>query len=278
MTLRQIDPTHLMPGLCRTHPSIAVHNGERYVAYRIESDPPNRRTKSAVCYCDENWNPIPYTSKLLEVNPPINDNGDSVFEDVRLAVIKNKLAFCGTNRERMCWGWHWGGHVWEEKEPTPQKNWTMWDDPFSEAMSFHKWPTDQRVPDSWEYGNEPHGGTPLIKYHDWHVGFFHSHLETDPLPPPLNHPSDVALGGGKRRIYFGSPYARRGTDILFPTQPLLWPRLYGASLRAPNNHSVVFPCGLVREGDHWLVSFGDDKDCWLAEFSTREIWDVLKPL
>lgn len=283
MTLRQINSHYMLPGICRTHPSICKHGGERFMSYRVEIEPINRHSKTAMCRCDADWNPIPGTSDIMAVDSPKNSNGDEgIFEDVRLTSISGRLYFYGTNRDHI-------GHgiidqtgicsvIWETEYPPPQKNWTAWDD--GRKLAFARWPflDNGGIPAGreWEYG-DAHGGTPLIEHGSWHVGFFHSHIEGPDLPPPKHNPSDVAMGGGKRRIYFGSPYARCGDKILFPDRPLLWPRLYGASLRAPNNHSVIFPCGLVRESDTWTVSFGDDKSCWLAEFSTEEIFSVLQP-
>jgi len=187
----------------------------------------------------------------------------------------NDLMFHMTNRDMMGVG-HLNEYVevtYFEWMPKAVKNWTPYQDGLE--TKWREWPTDGKTLPDWEYG-EPRGGTPLIQYGQWQVGFFHSHVMAEKKPLPKHHPCDVAHDQ-PRRTYFGSPYAWSGNTVLLPTEPLIWPRLYGSDKRPHTNHDVVFPCGIVREGDNWTVSYGDDADAWLAHFTTEEIFNVLRP-
>lgn len=243
------------------------------MSYRIERSVPNRHTGVAICLCDKDWNPL--YSLHTELTVPNNPNscGDTVVEDCRLFSVGENVGFCVTNRDNMGHGILSGlksdTFEWIRNSV---KNWTPY---FDGELKWKEWPTDKNTLPGWEYG-EPHGGTPMIRYGPWQVGFFQSHVMAEAKPIPSRHPSDVSREQ-PRRTYFGSPYAWCGDKLLLPTEPLIWPRLYGTDRRAPNNHDVVFPCGLVREGDTWTVSYGDDQECWLATFSTEEIFSVLQP-
>src|SRR5256885_865561 len=127
MTIRQIDTSGFLAGIVHTHPSIIEIGGRGYMSYRIEQDPPNRKTRVGVCMCDGDWRADSNTHSFLGLNPETNKEGDAIIEDCRLFDWNGDLGFALTNREKMGYGrlsrntlamfdFHW--------LPLAAKNWT----------------------------------------------------------------------------------------------------------------------------------------------------------
>ena len=272
------------------------------MAYRLEVPPASHCSRSAICLLDYAYQPMPGTSKMLEIPVLTNRVGCRVVEDCRLFLFQNKLHFHVTNRFRLGLGeLDEDGNVvrfaWFEGRKAPQKNWMFfesdgslycveWICPYRVSLvelnyeSVHRaHPATQggRCLSDWPYG-EPHGGTNPIRFGEYFLTFFQSHVLG--YPPLLPLKDDT--GARRRRVYFSSCYCFSASHpfhpMLVPREPLLWPRLYAPKDRCPNGFDVVFPCGLqwLDPGNSRLmVSWGDDVRAFVSEFSTTEVLDML---
>jgi hypothetical protein len=302
----QIQTRYLLQGGARTHPSIMSFNGRRYMTYRLENDPPNMHSRSAIVLLDDEYNPIPKTTALLEIPLARNTQGHRVAEDCRLFVFRNVLHIHVTNRYQIGVGeLDSKGRLvrfsWFAPAEKPQKNWMFfetdgilycinWICPqrisrvhleYGSFHQIHPLPAGRPCMLDWKYG-VPHGGTNPIRFKDLFLTFFQSHVLGYPSLLPVKSPTS---GGYHRRVYFASAYVFSANPpfepVLVPREPLLWPRIYAPEGRAPNGFDVVFPCGLQwadEDCSSVMVSWGDDLRAFISEFSITEILDVLEPL
>lgn len=293
MNLTRINGQHLFPALFNTHPSLAEYRGQRWLTYRHEplGVPRDSGTRVAICECDEQWEPIAGTNRLVQIPLTEIPGGDKVAEDARLFYHDCSLWLSATNRQSLgiapirCgaiedWKIPEAAFRWIKiTDPQPiEKNW-----PFFEhegVLYGSRWINGARGHEvcrlkedgyaepafqsgarwDWPWG-VIHGGTCPIRYGNLFVGVFHSFTA-----------SDQGI-----KTYYAAPYAFEAQPpfrvVLRPVQPMLWPTV-------ANHHKdyVVFPCGLLRRGEDWICSYGDDLTCWKAEFRTEELFDILRPL
>ncbi len=153
---------------------------------------------------------------------------------------------------------------------------------------------DWSVADYELHYGAPRGGTPPLRIGDNYVSIFHSRTQSQlQLPSSLAAPSRqlgqlVWLRSIKRWIrermapirYFGGVYVFSASPPFSPVylhpKPLLDPRREGRRRRPTASHlgprSVVFPCGLVKWGEHWLLSYGaHDERCVLLCIADAEM-------
>lgn len=281
MKITRIPDKYLFPASLNTHPSIAEYGGERWMTYRLEQSPRDRKTRVVICKYD--IGPVRNSNCVLCIPLVKIDGGDEVVEDARLFHCNGELWLTATNRQHVGIGMAAkpSGFRWLDV-PNPQlieKNWGFFC--HDETLYGIRWINGERGHEiytigdkvelahadepgkarkwDWAYG-EPHGGTCPIRYGNLYVSIFHSYVVKDGI-----------------KTYYAAPYAFEAKPpfrvVMTPARPMLWPTI-------ANHHKdyVVFPCGLIRECDRWICTYGDDAACWKAEFSTEELFDVLKPL
>ncbi|OIR06388.1 hypothetical protein GALL_115780 [mine drainage metagenome] len=113
------------------------------------------------------------------------------------------------------------------------------------------------------------GGTPPQRHGDLYFALCHSMTGT-PVPGCDYHPAAYAFSAEP-------PYEPR----LVPHRSLPLPAPPPRSLPTLNRAvaRVVYPNGLVRKGDHWLVSYGmNDERCAIAPLSDAQLLGSLIPL
>lgn len=297
MNVRQIDFSAVREGICHTHPSIYASAHGKVMTFRVEDDPPNYHSRVMVAPCRDDWTPVDH--RLLRA-PLENKAGDWVLEDARLFMYNGRLHYTATDRHRIGIGeFDSDQFAWLQLEGD-QKNWQFfevsgrligiqWTCPHTLWGIDLDYTNGHRVGTSltsnkfdWAYG-EPHGGTSPIAYGSIFISLFHSYLTGFPKLAPTQHCSYIGQDeNAARRVYFGAAYAFESRPpfrvVLRPKEPLLWPRLYAPDLRAPNGHDVVFPCGLIRSGDTWTCSWGDDRRGFISTFTTEELFATLAPV
>ncbi len=175
-----------------------------------------------------------------------------------------------------------------ERQPI-EKNWVLWGDgPFRatyspsphrvlslsldgegdiacEPLADHPWP--DRIYER-RFGRL-RGGTPPQRHGDLYFALCHSMTGT-PVPGCDYHPAAYAFSAEP-------PYEPR----LVPHRSLPLPEPPPRSLPTLNRAvaRVVYPNGLVRNGDHWLVSYGmNDERCAIAPLSDAQLLGSLIPL
>src|SRR5947207_6566957 len=93
-----IDSASLIPA--KHHFNCAIHPWDNHyvLAYRIEHEPFNTRTRTAICELNRNLQPLPGTNKLLDL-PTIH--GLLIADDPRLISIGGRIHCSYTDRGRI---------------------------------------------------------------------------------------------------------------------------------------------------------------------------------
>lgn len=108
----------------------------------------------------------------------------------------------------------------------------------------------------WPYG-EIRGGTPPILIDGvWHTLFHSSVLEADT----------------GRLMYYAGLYTFKNELPFTITRVSASPCMTGNPEHGHYHKHVVFPCGIIPEGDQWLVSYGsNDEECRLTYLVYKEL-------
>jgi predicted GH43/DUF377 family glycosyl hydrolase len=282
--VRRIPAEQLHPRGRSFNNSICAHDGRLLMAYRVGWE------DAVIGLCELDAELRPLWNTVLRMPPsPWDLMGQ---EDPRLFCWRGQLhcAYVGGRLVRNVWEGsqmvcrlskdHQVEACWrcryEDNQPT-EKNWQFFDWAgelfavysivphrvlhfFGEA-AYPFSQTNGSLP--WE-GGIPRGGSSPVRCGEEYYSFFHgTHY----------HPSG-------RKVYTLGAYtfsAQPPFDIRRMTPgPLLVPN----EQDRPNNWpiSVVFPCGAVRRGGQWLVSFGHH-DHWscVAAFEAEQVETVLRP-
>ena len=285
-----IDSGSLIPA--KHHFNCAIHPwGDRYVlAYRIEDEPFNERTRTAICELDGNLRPLSGTNKLLDL-PTIH--GLLIAEDPRLISIEGRLHCCYTDRGRTALARlsceltvDAARYIRYTADVGIQKNWAIFEHDsrvyavhticphrileLDLQFSMEHTATLRHESDyssRWSWG-QPRGGTPPVRVGDEYFCFFHSHYHC---------PKDPG------RIYVMGAYSFEACPPFKVTRLTRLPLLQAPQLpmteRAANGHLVVFPCGAIHDAESWLVSYGEnDMWCKLCKFKHDDLLGLMDPV
>jgi len=122
----------------------------------------------------------------------------------------------------------------------------------------------------WTYG-QLRGGTNPVRVGDEFIAFFHSSIPWKTIPKY-----------GMRRRYFAGAYAFQAKHPYKVTrmtmEPLLTGSEYGPTI--PGSPAVVFPCGLLLEGDKsFYVTYGiNDCACGWVRIPVEDVLKKMEPV
>jgi predicted GH43/DUF377 family glycosyl hydrolase len=285
-----IDPASLISA--KHHFNCAIHPwGDHFVlAYRIEHEPFNTRTRTAICELDRTLQPLPGTNKLLDL-PTIH--GLLIADDPRLISIEGRLHCSYTDRGRIALARlsceltvDAGKYIRYTEDVGIHKNWAVFEHD-SKVYAVHticphkileidlQFDTEHTATlrhqfdysSQWSWG-QPRGGTTPVRVGEEYFCFFHSHYHCAEDPG---------------RIYVMGAYAFEACPPFKVTRltraPLLHAPQLPVSERAPNGHLVVFPCGAILDATSWLVSYGEnDKWCKIGVFKHEDLLELMDPV
>ena len=254
------------------NPTLAIREGRRYLAYRCECVPWFRLSMVALSELDKDWNPILESTKVLDLH---SKYGNYCVEDPRFFDYRGDLWLTYTDAHevgiaRLNPDMSTADSFYLERpwhHTRPEKNWT-----FFEAndrlyavygiaphrvievnLEDHttKFMHEVRFEYEWRWG-ELRGGASPVEHDGLLWSFFHSSLN-------IREESY-----GPIRQYHIGAYAFEKTPPFKPVWMSRKPLLSGEEEQfqhdRPSQHSVLFPCGAVRNQDGWLVTFGEN-DC-----------------
>lgn len=272
------------------------------MAYRVEDRSGKLPSWSqiAMCELDSDWSPKPETNRIVELPCPYP--GTNLFEDPRIYPMEGggiKLTFIaarfngrqhvaaqgialvdpdfkivsdirypgmGNNANHATCGNH---------NLAGEKNWTLLDDEYIYSINpIRVYNQDGKqiygslAQFDWPYGAMS-GSTPMISWGDnLYLGCFHSFIIT-----------------GCHRQYHAGWYIfdrEHGRMTHFSKEPFLSGYIDEDEKRPQGSGwtpRAVFPCGLIRDKDEIVLSYGWlDSTCRLGFFSVEEITDSLKPV
>lgn len=275
--------------------SMIEFNGKKYFAYRMESRPWCERMRIGLCLLDDNYQPIKESNVLPELHSALTlkkVNGSTItyakgfhVEDPRLFVFNNQLYLSYTDGYQMAQARinpdtlhaEESFYLLKPDENRTEKNWTF----FEHDMKLHcvydinnhiVWTMDGNHKDKeystsfqhdWKYGDIK-GGTPPIRIGDKFISFFHSTLQ-------------MRIRNRDGRQYFMGAYTFEAQAPFKPLQISVEPFISGELInnnipRLNNNIFVVFPSGVIRKENSFVVSLGyNDLECRFVEISDSQV-------
>lgn len=273
--------------------SFLEFKGKTYFAYRMEAKPFCTKMKLGICLLDENLEPIPETNVLLELHSGLRgfQKGFHV-EDPRLFIYNDELYLSYTDGYQMAQAKinHETLQATEShyinlpKVGRTEKNWTFFESDEKlysvydiNSHSIFEMNGENYTPvfssefsHEWKWG-ELRGGTSPMLMGDYYIAFFHSALP-------------VIYKGFTGRQYFMGAYTFEAKAPFTPIAISKAPILCGETVsdhipRLSNKIFVVFPSGVIRKEDSYLVSFGyNDYECRIAEISDELLKENLVPI
>lgn len=284
--------------------SFIEYKGKTYFAYRMEAKPFCERMKIGLCLMDENLHPIPATNVLLDLYSELEIRYSRVkvskfpmgfhVEDPRLFIYKDELYLSYTD-----------GYIMGQAKINPEtlqaensfyldkpdpvnrqteKNWTFFDyegklmcvydaskqEIFEMNGEKHTKLYETPFDTQWRWG-QMRGGTSPIKVGDNYLSFFHS-------------ATDIRTIKGPGRQYFMGAYMFEGKPPFKPIAISKEPLLAGERIsdhipRLSNKIFVVFPAGIIRKENSYLISYGyNDFECRYVEISDELLKENLVPI
>lgn len=256
--------------------SIIEYKGKTIFCYRMEARPFCTIMKLGICYLDSDMQPIEKSNVLLELYSELTspETGHKFacgfhVEDPRLFIYNDELYLSYTDGYQMGQAKINPDTLQAEKsfyiekpdDNRTEKNWTFFEHDkklFSVydinthtifEMHGHEW--EQKYQSSfesfWNYG-ELRGGTSPIFHNGEYIAFFHS-------------AKGELKKGVMHRQYFMGAYTFEAKPPFRITSMTTKPIIAGEYIepsapRLSNKIFVVFPAGVIRKDDNFLVSFG----------------------
>lgn len=270
---------------CWLNCSFLQFKGKTYFAYRMEMYPFCTRMRIALCLLDDNLQPIRETNTLPNLYTNLDlriDNQRHLFkngfhaEDPRLFIYNDELYLSYTDGYQMAQAKINPASLQAEEsfyidkpdKKRTEKNWTFFDHQgkllcvyqiaphtiFEMNRANYSKVFETNFEHGWKWGI-PRGGTSPVKHGDNYISFFHSAKD---------------LPGGHRQYFMGA-YIFEGKPPFKPLyiskEPIIAGEYQDDSMRRLSTKIyVVFPNGLIRKDNSWLVSFGyNDVSCRYIE-------------
>lgn len=250
--------------------------GKRIFCYRMEPRPFCATTRLGICLLDKDFQPIESTNVLLNLHSDLKGfiKGFHV-EDPRLFIYDNKLMLSYTDGYQMAQAEidqdtlqaKDSFYIDKPNQLRTEKNWVFFEHEktlycvydFNRHQIFKMHGSSwEKVYESdfscgWHYG-EIRGGTSPIRVGDKYITFFHSAI-------------NYVKKGVPGRQYFMGAYAFEAsppfTPISISKEPILAGEYISAGIpRLSNQIFVVFPGGIIKTDDGYMISFGyNDIQC-----------------
>lgn len=272
------------------NPSWIKFNGKTIMVYRMECVPFCTFTKIGICMMDENYEPIHETNKVLNLHCELKGHAPGYHvEDPRLFIHDDELYLSYTDgysmlqakvdpvtlqatesyyikkpaRERIEKNWtffSYNGSLYSVYQIHPHTIFKM-DGANFQTMYEHEWHN------AYRYG-ELKGGTSPVLTDDGHLSFFHSTV-------------DFKEGG--RQYHMGAYLFEKEPPfnvISITDRPIIAGEVIPSGIpRLSNKIYVVFPGGVIRDGDNYKVAFGyNDYQCRYVDVSDKYLKEHLKPI
>lgn len=254
------------------NPSWIEFEGKRIMVYRMECVPFCTHTRLGICEIDDNFQVIQGTNKLLELHSELRGFAKGYHvEDPRLFIHNNTLYLSYTDGYQMAQATidpasltaTESYYIKKPVKDRTEKNWTF----FSHQkdllsvyticphvvfkMNGQNFSTayETEWSHSWRWGELRGGTSPVLTDKGW-LSFFHSAVDDK---------------GGRQ--YFTGAYLFEKEPPFAPIAITKHPLLSGEMIpreipRLSSKIFVVFPGGVIRDGDGWQVSFGyNDYQC-----------------
>ena len=285
----QLIQSYIGPRMERVHVSnwlncsALEYKGKNYFAYRMESRPFCTRMKIGLCLLDSDLKPIAETNKVLDLRTALKGYTPGYHaEDPRLFTFNDELYLSYTDGYQMGQAKINPELVAEESyyidkpdKLKTEKNWTFFESEgklFSVyniaphiifEMNKSKFRESVRQPfiHNWKWGMLS-GGTSPQRHGDYFLSFFHSAQYTK-------------YNGDISRQYFIGAYLFESkfpfTPVAISKEPLLAGEPINPMIpRLSNKIYVVFPSGMIRKENSWMVSYGsNDYECKFIEITDK---------
>lgn len=214
-------------------PRILFHNNKFYISCSCYIHGNYKQIHQKILIVDDNLNHIG------NIHPKYGNNGESILNCK--GIEKNWTYFVYENR-LMCI-YKINPHIVVEFD---------WDGNLISEYTSHN-----NINSSWKFG-ECRGGTNPIYKNGYYHSFFHSNLISE---------------NGIKKYYMGyyKFEAKPPFNIVYSTDiPIMCGKEYDERLMANFNHSVVFPMGIIDNGDEFIVSVGlNDEKTALLKISNK---------
>lgn len=250
--------------------SFHAYKGQVYFAYRMEMRPFCKTMKLGLCLLDNELQPNYHTNVLLNLHSNLRGHAKNFHvEDPRLFTYKDELYLSYTD------GYQMGQakidpqtlqatesfYIDLPRVGRTEKNWTFFEhdgnlysvyDIASHTIFKMNGPHYEKVystpfEHSWQWG-ELRGGTSPMLIGDRYLSFFHS-------ASPITHKN------AQGRCYYMGAYTFEAKPpfrvLSISKEPIMSGELCDDSIpRLSNKIFVVFPCGVLKLQDSYLVSYG----------------------
>lgn len=268
------------------NPAWIEFKGKRIMVYRMECVPFCTHTRLGICEVDDNYEPVKETNKLLELHSDLRGFGKGYHvEDPRLFIHNDTLYLSYTDGYQMAQATidpHTltasdSFYIKKPAKDRTEKNWTFFSDKgkimgvyticphviFEMNNDNFSTAYETEWSHAWRWG-ELRGGTSPVLTDSGYLSFFHSAV-------------DFKNG---RQYHMGAylfekepPYA----PIAITKRPLLSGETVPKEIpRLSNKIFVVFPGGVIRDGNGWQVAFGyNDYQCRYVKVTDELLTDEL---
>lgn len=268
------------------NPAWIEYDGKIIMVYRMECVPFCTHTRLGICLLDDKLEPIPGTNKLLELHSELKGFAKGYHvEDPRLFIHNNTIYLSYTDGYQMLQATidpvsltaTESFYIKKPNKDRTEKNWTFFSDEgvlhavysicphviFTMNGPNFSTAYETEWSHAWRWGELRGGTSPVLTENGW-LSFFHSAV-------------DFKNG---RQYHIGAYLFDKNAPyepIAITKKPLLSGEIVPKEIpRLSSKIFVVFPGGVIRRKDKWVVSFGyNDYQCRYVEVTDELLTDEL---